>query len=121
MCQSLAVGFEARCFILCKMGDGYNTYQRAELRVSHWLVGVPSPYLRQKAFEGQWGRVSDIPGGGDGLRWALWGSGLWGVLKGFGVHIFQGDNVEGFDLECRAKGKGVPSSPNSPTWWGVGQ
>lgn len=62
MCQSLAVGFEARCFILCKMGDGYNTYQRAELRVSHWLVGVPSPYLRQKAFEGHWGRVSDIQG-----------------------------------------------------------
>lgn len=49
--------------------------------------------------------------------------GVWivGVLKGSGVHIVQADNVEGFDLECGAKGKGIPSSPNSPTWWGAGQ
>lgn len=33
---------------------------------------------------------SDTPGGGDGLQCALWRSGWWGVLKGFGVYIPRG-------------------------------
>lgn len=52
------------CFILRKMGTVYNTYERAELRVSHWVVGVRGPYLRQKVFEGQWEREGlDTRGG----------------------------------------------------------
>ena len=58
---------------------------------------------------------SDIPGGDDGLQCALWRSGWWGVLKGFGVYTFKGDRVDDFGLlECRAKGEGDLFGPNSP-------
>ena len=47
---------------------------------------------------------SDTPGSGDGSQCALWRSAWWGVLKGFGVCTFQGDNVEGFGLYFGVQG-----------------
>lgn len=94
-------------------GDGHNTQQRAEFRVSHFigLVSVHGSYLRQNAFERQRERESGCPRGNCGAAVYTVEISLLGFPEGFSVSTFHGDNVEGFGLYSGAvKGEFYPAS-----------